>query len=402
MQAFYNIIQECAKIKDKKYPTKENFSVFSNNNNDTHLQVNLLMYKLNSRFCESEFNLSLNKTHQCYRIANAKHMCFKHDLLKNPDFSKKPLIDIFSKAQKCYFGFELFSKIYKTKKYQVVVKDDLMLNTLDANNKNVFTLIQNKSTYLFSIRDLANIIETALSHNDCFFPLPMNPKNPYNNISFTKANLINIYFKIKESILKMPPLLHQCFLCEFDIDKFLLENESLLRDISIRNFVFNTPSKILVVPILRMLQLNRYTRYLKIHDDFPKEKLVSIFRPYIHLFYIINYDIKTTDIIISYEDKLHEKLKEFYLFNTNFGKRMIKFENSFSVEPKKIFVFNDDHINFYGKITRNIIDGRIMTREENSDKIIETHVVKYADEINNDSDSEEEQDRNLLLSRRIV
>ena len=72
------------------------------------------------------------------------------------------MIDIFCKAQKCYYGFLLFVKMYRKKKYPIIVKDDLMLNPLERTTHTTFELVQNKSIYLFAMRDLMNIIETSL------------------------------------------------------------------------------------------------------------------------------------------------------------------------------------------------------------------------------------------------
>jgi hypothetical protein len=384
MNAFYNIIQECANIRPKKYPSKnyEDFHVFSNSSEENnHMQINLLMYKLNQKFNENErCNMKYLKN-----IANTKLTCLKQNILKNRNLTE--ISDIFIKAQKCYFGFSLFCKIYKQRKYPVVVKDDLMLNPLDTKNKHTFSLIQNKSLYLFSIRDLANIIETALSQNDSFFLSPVRPKNPYNNIHLSNADMYNIYFKMKETSLKMPTLFHEYFLCEFNINLFSFENEVLLRQIAIKNFVFNTPYKMLVSPVFRMLDSNTYTRFLSIHKDFPKEKLVSIFREHLYYYYMIHYSLETINKINSYKTKLDKELKDFYMFNPFFGKRMIKYEN-FSTKTE--FIFDEDHINFYGKTTKNIFEGRkFIKRDQETDEIIGLYIIKY-DEANNEEREEQE------------
>lgn len=383
MNAFYNIIQECANIKSKKYPSSTDFDVFSNSSRDnTHMDVHLLMYKLDKKLDENE-KCNMNNLKS---VANAKFLSLKHDIICHKN---EELYNIFTKAQKCYFGFSLLSKMYKQKKSSIVVKDDLMLNPLDTKNKQTFFLTQNNSIYMFSIRDLANIIETALSQNDSFFLTPVRPKNPYNNMEFSNADLYNIYFKMKETSLKMQHLFHEYFLCNFDINVFSFENEALLRRISIKNFIFNTPYKILINPVLRMLHSNFNTRFLNIHEDFPKEKLVSIFRDHVYYYYMIEYSLETTNKINGYKKELDKKLKEFYLFNPFFGKRMIKYEN-FSTKTE--FIFNDDHINFYGKATKNIFEGKKLAKKDENEQIIGFYIVKYDESTTNNEEESENVD----------
>ena len=111
---------------------------------------------------------------------------------------KENIITIFSNAQKHYHAFSRFAYIYKLKKYPCIVTDDLSLNPLNPNHKNTFTLVENKSKYLFSLNDLISIIETAIGNSPNFFSEPLSPVNPYNKQIFTNSTLYNIYFKMKE------------------------------------------------------------------------------------------------------------------------------------------------------------------------------------------------------------
>lgn len=368
MNAFFNIIQECAGIgiKNKKYPKQKEFSLFSNTRKDCsklHCQIDYILYKIYDRYCDNLFDYTKKGIVQ--KAANAKIGTFFYAITKNvylffnEGCEIEKMIDLFCKAQKCYYGFLLLVKIYRKKKYPIIVKDDLMLNPLERTNYTTFELVQNKSIYLFSIRDLMNIIETSLSNACSFFPEPLVPKNPYNNIYFSNAELVNIYLKSINTQFRSQ-LLYNYIRCNFDLKMFELQNEALLREMSIKRFVYKSPVNVLFPCITNMLRTNSYTRYLKIHKQFPCERLVDIFRPYLYYDYIVNYDIQHTNKTNHFENILYRKLKEFYMFNPNFGKRMIKIENSFvNSKKEKEFIFNDDHINFYGKITRNIKDGII-------------------------------------------
>jgi hypothetical protein len=107
---------------------------------------------------------------------------------------------------------------------------------------------------------------------------------------------------------------------------------------------------------------------------------------------MIEYSLETTNKINSYKTHLDKKLKEFYKFNPFFGKRMIKSEN-FSAKTE--FVFNEDHINFFGKKIRNIFEGNnggqiLVKRDDENDEIIGFYIVKYDDENEDENENENE------------
>jgi len=195
---------------------------------------------------------------------------------------------------------------------------------------------------------------------------------------------------------------------------FELQNEALLREMSIKRFVYKSPVNLLLPSITNMLRSNSYTRYLKIDKDFPCERLVEIFRPYLYYDYIVNYDIQHTNKTNHFEIVLYRKLKEFYTFNPSFGKKMVKTENSFvNLKKEKEFIFNDDHINFYGKITRNIKNGMIkcgdnyvrveLEKEQQQEQLprpieltlrslINMHEEDYEDNNGNEDDNRDDND----------
>jgi hypothetical protein len=103
-----------------------------------------------------------------------------------------------------------------------------------------------------------------------------------------------------------------------------------------------------------MLHSNYHTNKLIIHEEFPKDMLVDIFRPYLFYYYVIHYNIKGTEKIRKYKNQLHIKLRQFYEYNNLFGrkicigsKKMKNNKGSFS------FKFNSEHINFYNIAVNN-------------------------------------------------
>jgi hypothetical protein len=253
------------------------------------------------------------------------------------------------------------ARIYKTRKYPFIVTNDLTLNPLNPEHKNTFLLIENKSKYLFSLNDLISIIETAIGNAPNFFSDPIDPANPYNNQKFTLSTLYNIYFKMKESGRLISTIFHFFFLENFDKDLFCEHYEPFLRENAIKKYTYNSPYTTLYNSIIIMLDSNIYTRKYYIHKEFPKELLVSIFRPFLYYFFIVYYDIKGTSKIYNYKHLLHIKLKKFYEYNPAFGRQYIVTTIRSNHSIKKEYRFNTKHISFYNiKTNIDVINTEIV------------------------------------------
>jgi hypothetical protein len=347
MKTFFNILQTLVNRKLKSYPD-EPFLFFSTSNIDQeYYNENIYISFFINNIYYKEKKLLYEDYH--YRIANAKFLAL-NEYLNNIFYTKEikeTIFNIFSKAQKCYHAFSRFSHIYKFKKYKVVVENDLSLNPLNPNHRNTFILIENNSKFLFSLNDLISIIETAICNSPNFFADPIWPENPYNKQKLKPSTLYNIYFKLKESGRLISSLFHFFFLEHFQLSNFVEQYEAFIRENSIKKFIFNSPYTTLYIPTLKMLKNNKYTKLLKIDDEFPKDKLVDIFRPFLYYYYIYNYDIKGTSKIYSYKIFLHQKLKKFYQYNKLFGRKSYSVNKNFNSKTKSLSCFNTNHIGFY-------------------------------------------------------
>jgi len=397
MKTFFNILQTITNKKHKTYPD-EPFKVYTLNDFDIY----------NEEICHMDFFISkafYEEKRSKYEDTNMRNSQAKfmalNSILENSFYKnelKERLLNIFSKTQKCYYAFSRLSRIYKNKKYPIIVSDDLMLNPLDIHHKNTFILIEKKSKYLFSLNDLVSIIENAISNSPNFFSDPLSPLNPYNKEQFTDSTLYNIYFKLKESGRLMSTLFHLFFLESFHKENFSEKNEPNIRAHSIKSYVRNSPYTTLYPSVLTMLRSNPYTKKYIIHKDFPKDILVEIFRPFLFYFYIINYDLKNTSKFYNYKQILYIKLKKFYEYNKAFGRQYIKLTKPFGKIIKKEHKFNTEHISFYkipitNETNRNelIILGNISTIN-----ILINNSIFNADDDRSSSDEEEtdEQDAN--------
>jgi len=346
MKTFFNILQTVINSKHKTYPD-EPFSIqdlpYENQLLQEHLHIGMLINRI-------FYEVKKNKYHDKYKNNSHSKFYSLNHIVNNSFYQKElkeKLFGIFSKAQKHYFAFSRLAYIYKFKKYKIVVSDDLLLNSLDINDKNTFVLMDNKSKYLFSLNDLISIIETAIGNSPDFFSDPLASNNPYNKQPLTNAALYNIYFKMKHSTRLMSTLFHFFFLEEFNLTNFSEHYEPYIRENAITKYVFNSHFTTLYSSVLTMLKSNQYTNLYVIHKDFPKEKLVDIFRPFLFYYYICNYDIKGTMKIYNYKLILHTKLKSFYQYNKTFGRRLIKITKIFNKPVKREYIYNSDHISFY-------------------------------------------------------
>ena len=205
---------------------------------------------------------------------------------------REMFIDLFCKAQKTYFYFTKLALNFKYKKSKIIVDTDLSMNPLNKNSKTTICIYQDNNRYLFNIFDLVNIITKNLSNSTNFFPEPLITKNPYNNIPFNKSTLYNIFFHLREKLFIVPELFNKFFYSHFNLKDFTNDNEYLIREYSIENYINNTFTDILYKNVIFMLRdYNNIvsTKYkIFINKDFSKKKLVDIMRPYLKLYYIRN------------------------------------------------------------------------------------------------------------------
>jgi hypothetical protein len=161
---------------------------------------------------------------------------------------------------------------------------------------------------------------------------------------------------IKNSNYKIPILLQKYYECNFDIDKFKNENENLIVENSIKRFLYKGDS-IRIEHFIREM-LEDYIPSLEIDKDFPKNILIDIMRPYLHLYMITIY-LKTTDKYINSKKLLKSKLKLFYLYNKNFGRKFIKLINNIDSNSFKVknIEYNTKYLPF-DKLNANIFKDR--------------------------------------------
>ena len=289
---------------------------------------------------------------------------------------KELFFNTFTKIQRTYRFLSKIVYKYKFNKAETQIHTDIYLSPITEKDINVIVIFQNNKKYLFKINDLINILNSALGNTSYFFATPIVSKNPYNNIPFSKADLYNIYFFIKNSTFIMPILIHNFFLSNFNLTKFKIDNEDNIREYAVRNHIENSSQNILINTIAVMLSTNKYTQRIRIHKDFPKKKLIDIMKPYLYLYLTTNYGTELNKRS-EYEYRLNKKLKLFGKFNPKFGRKLIVSNVSFTNENKYRTEFNDKYISF-----DNEYDNDFMNN----------HLNPIDDECTDESDSDSDED----------
>jgi hypothetical protein len=274
---------------------------------------------------------------------------------------RERILSFFAKMQRVYHAMARFAYRFRYYAAKTVIDHDLCMNPIDPTKASSIVIFQDGSKYVFKLSDIINIIQTALTHSTHFFSDAYEPKNPYNQIPFSKSILYSIYFQIRRSSYRMPALVEAYFTADFEMDVFLHNNEELIRDEYIKNRAEKSCHVLVIDDIYEMIRIHGYTenpnytpsvkkskRYFKlsIDEEFPDETMANIMRPYLKLFYFSRYSLHTVRKRHAYNE-LKERMNAFVMYNPNFGR--IRFMKQSVDSHAYIKSFNTDHINFHVK-----------------------------------------------------
>lgn len=236
----------------------------------------------------------------------------------------------FTKTQKLYYALNRFAYIYKMKKYKIGSNTDMYMNELNEKDKNVVCVLQNDRKYLFTLFDLNRIVHKCLGEANDFYSTPIPCKNPFTNIAFTKCDLYNIYFSIKQSNIEISELFYYYFRTNFSIRHFIDKYETILRDYNIKNYCSTDDNEDMYENIDEMIynyNKKHKNNQIRIDSRFPKNTLLSTFKPYLIYYYKSIYSLSNNT---RHENELfvNSLLYNFSIKNPRFGKKR-KIENMF-------------------------------------------------------------------------
>ena len=352
-------------IIEKYLGFSNNTFIINNDNKNININKNSVQRYIYQRFFNRE-------------TYNYNKFKFYMETLKNTFMTenmKNEFINKFNKIQRVYHILNKFKFLYKYKKSKIIVDSDLCLNKLDINNHLTFCLYQGNNRYLFNINEIVKIIITSLINSPLFFSEPLVSKNPYNNIPLNKSTLYNIYFTLQRKNIKIHDLFYKFFLQNFNLSDFKKYNEHLIREYAIDNYIKNSSDEIIYNSILSMLveynkMVNKKNR-IKFCFDFPTDKIILAFKPFLNLYYKSKYSLIKT--LKSNSSKyLFAHLFKFKKINTCFGKKLYKLETKYTNFIKKTtaVMYYFDTINKIKLNDSNFLESHLTWDEENIDVVL--------------------------------
>jgi len=137
-----------------------------------------------------------------------------------------------------------FTKILykkKIKKLINAIETDLYFNQLSSYPpyQTISLVCHENVIYQFRLSDLINMWLKSLNHSENLFCKPHILKNPYTNLPFCPTNLYNIYIGIQNSKYHIPHLIHLFIQNYCNIDKFMVNAYTILKDTAIDNYIKN-------------------------------------------------------------------------------------------------------------------------------------------------------------------
>ena len=261
-----------------------------------------------------------------------------NETVKNMFFSqekKEELWNKYIKTQKQYYILSKFVSICKYKYTNVKVDTDLNLDKIVLQPHKSIQIYHDGALYYFTINDLINLCYSSLSFSYQFFSEAYTPKNPYTNNYFTYPILLKIYFSIRHSYFKMPVLFEMFYRSNFNIKHFKRMNDFLIREECIKSFMKNACEEDMCEYIDEMLAIKEYRKLFTFEEEFPKDILIKAFKPYVFLFIISRYSLRSSQKLWEYKIMLKKALRKFKQLNPTFGRCIYKFEHLKTSNPNK-------------------------------------------------------------------
>ena len=314
------------------------------------------------------------------------------NILESPFLNHENVTLAFCNIKKIENAMNILKRNWKWRKSKIYNTEDLYMNPIHISDRNVLVLLQNNMKYVFHLKELIHVIQTSLSHCSHFFPEPIDCKNPYTNIPFNVSALYAIYFSIRQSSYKIPPLFEAFFQSNFNYNSFLLNNEYLINNEYLNTYVENNCVENVLIHVQEMF--NYYHFRCNVHKSFPSEKLMRIMKPYLELYYISQYSLSANKQI-KYHKILHSKLYKFITYNPYFGRRKVKLvkTNPFSHTGTCEYYFDEKHISFHTKVynqaNSHLSSSYLSTEHQHQYNLIRrTHRISLGQQESSDSDEE--------------
>jgi hypothetical protein len=171
--------------------------------------------------------------------------------------------------------------------------------------------------YVYDAETLARDIDKKLLNNDGMFPNPLFPKNTLTNVEYTMPQLLSIWHKCKKAGLTSWTF--EAFrVVKFDIDKFLLYHNRILRVNAMRSVLKNSNDIDYYDTVYDFIMLHHdhhsidpeeltYKRFIL---SYPDDPIILLWRSLCRKWYEASILIEDTGEKYEAMDKLYEKSKD--------------------------------------------------------------------------------------------
>jgi len=183
--------------------------------------------------------------------------------------------------------------------------------------------------YVYDAETLARDIDKKLLNNDGMFPNPLFPKNTLTNVEYTMPQLLSIWHKCKKAGLTSWAF--EAFrVVKFDIDKFLLYHNRILRVNAMRSVLKNSNDIDYYDTVYDFIMLHhdhhsidpKEVTYKRFILSYPDDPIILLWRSLCRKWYEASILIEDTGEKYDALDRLYEKSKDLCMRQTELYARM--------------------------------------------------------------------------------
>lgn len=263
---------------------------------------------------------------------------------------------IFYDAQRKYqVLYRFINKIKFNKMRKFDNEYDLCMVPLSSfPPKQTIWLFENMMRFQYNVRDLLNVIISALSSSFFMFETSKNPKNPFTNVELTVFQLNLIYIRLCELKIKIPLLFELFYRANFVLSKFKRDNARFLTQCAIESHYRKDviASNERLIDVLEMIRdyCNPFMK-IRFHKEFPIQTIYNVFRPYL----ILRAKWVAFNCVAS-KAKLENGLKIFHAYNPLFGYKYICKDGSIGFDNRHISYGDLFNCKYYNEDTKSMIE----------------------------------------------
>ena len=137
------------------------------------------------------------------------------------------------------FAFKKLLNHMRFKRLQRANEDDIVTGEVPKHSVQIVSWTE-KRVYTFEAYTLMKDITERLLHHDGFFEDPQSPRNPFTNIPLTQSQIISAWNSISRAGIPVSSAFTLFRNSRFIMKKFMEENTTFLKLLSLRNVVFSS------------------------------------------------------------------------------------------------------------------------------------------------------------------